>query len=179
VIAVKREIRQTLCYLGREAGTWLPVLAALVFVLGFNGSEDHQLTLTRMAAYLGAVVSLPLGIVALVRMMRRPHGGHPSFFLVMMFYKGIFVWLVFLASFGRVLFAEYPGYVPDNVAFGQPFVYALLVDAALSLSLLNLLLFASVFSVGYGLLQLECDPVPFRRAWKALRQRGRAGRDKE
>lgn len=146
----------------RYAGTLIPLILVVVFGLALWQATKNGLTWERPLTYGLTMLSITLGLEALVRMARDSVGENPSLFLLTIIYQKAAL-LVLMAGVLLTSLSDLVGWIsaPDALLFG------LLVSSCASIVIVNLVLF---FGGRWGLLEAEADPVPFRALLKGKRK---------
>jgi hypothetical protein len=156
----------------RHAGTWVPLLLALMFAVAWWNARDHELTWERPLAYGIGALSLAFGTYALVQIARRPHKEHAAALLLFFIYQKVSLALVFGLIFFLSVNLLYPGLLPGlaDSEWSEDLTYALLVSSILAAAVVNMLLF---FGRKRGWLDVPVDPVPGRSVITSIRRRRR------
>lgn len=142
----------------RYAGTLIPLILVLAFGLALWQATKQGLTWERPLTYGLTMLSIAMGLEALVKMARDSVGENPSLFLLTIFYQKAAL-LVLMGGILLTSLTDLVGWisVPDALLFG------LLVSSCTSIIMVNMVLF---FGRRWGLLEAEADPIPFRALFR-------------
>lgn len=142
--------------IAQTAGTWMPVSLIVFLAAVFLYERGDYPEWERPIIYLFAMIATGYGIAALIQIARYSLGRYPSFFILIFIYQKAF-WFVTMAAVVLIALNDIAPAVPaprDEMVL-PIFMAAIFARAVLDLSL--------YFGRKYGVLEVEADPVPFRR----------------